>query len=641
MSYHLVKKIAAGGMAEVYLAIQPGRTYPPKKWCVKKKIVSSDTDNQDFEVMFQDEFNTCARLNHPNVIYTKELTTIDDVPAIVMEYIPGVDIRDLLVGCERKQTRLPIPLALYITHKIALGLDYVHTLKDEKNVLCKIVHRDISPQNILISLAGEVKIIDFGVADRHSKLNVTSTGMVKGKFSYMSPEQVLIKPLDHRSDQYALAIICWEMLAMQKLFFGSSEVETIDMVRSATITKDLKKLNPKVDQRLYDIVHKALHKHAKQRYKSCSALAQDLEAYMQATFPNYPFATKLSQFIKDIVPNKEQKIKELLALADQSARQNNQVTRLAKLSGPKKIIRSQRAPSAAFRKVATKPPPPPSQRRRGAARAAEASSIVIRPSGGKTIDIGIADSDMHGDLPVLSGQPMSAASTPSFQLGGLGAGPLPSGHTQSTYQDTVPHRLRSFYSNYKQLIVLLGAALVILSLVPKWLNDFSPTVQPGPVHLKFVPKHVMIKVNNKLLKKHHVTSPITLTPQNLVEGPNVIELSREGFKPTTLEVTHPSTHQNNNNLIVLKKESTLSYIKLSIHPNSDTTSIRFRLADNIDSGTVTKGQPYTMAYLVSGKTYAIKFSGHHGSFVCQLTAASGGSTKKYAVFSEREHCEST
>ena len=647
MPYHLVKKIAMGGMAEIYLATQLGMGPQPKKWCVKK-ILPLGSDDQDFLSMFQDEFTTASRLKHPNIVFTKELTTIDDMPAIVMEYIPGVDIRDILVGCERQRTRLPIPLAGYITLKIARGLDYVHKLKDDHGHLYKIVHRDISPQNILISLTGEIKIIDFGIADRNVKLNVTKAGIVKGKFSYMSPEQVLIKPIDHRTDQYALGIMFWEMLAMHKLFLGATEVETIDLVRSAKITKDLRELNPQVDQQLYEMIHKVLAKNIKQRFNSCAEFADQLETYLDNKYPKYPFVDKLAEFINQTLPKKKQKIQDLIDLADRSMpplkTESTKISTVPRLSERKKVVRSL---ASSHQHHHSQSPPqlsfvdPKSTTAPESSAARTASSITINPGGGSAIDL------THYPAPPAASRPLSPLST----TGTTNSTPHPD--TLSTYPATPavdpPYKSKRHYttkaktflltSQQRKTVMALAAALILFAWIQRYTGNSRITSGTRHVQVQTVPKHLMVKVNNKLLKPQHITSPIRLSGKNLVEGSNIIEFSREGFKSKTIKLNYPLATSPKKHTVILTKQKQLSHIQLSVHPQSQINSVSFKLANNIDSGILKKGNPHTVHHLVSGQKYEVKFNGTH-SFTCQLrTASSDNTTIKYQIHIEQHRCQ--
>lgn len=308
-NYILSKTLARGGMAEIYLGKVVGSD-GFQKICAIKRILPHYAQDPEFVNMFRTEAHVCKGLHHANIVQVFDFKEVNGSYAIIMEYVDGVDLRTILAACELAHVKLSVPMILYIGAQVAKGLYYAHTKTDDiTGKPLDIIHRDISPQNILISFEGEVKLIDFGIANFESKMNDTRPGVVKGKYSYMSPEQVLAKPLDFRTDIFSLSIVLWEALAMRRLFAAPTEVETIRNVQSCIIPYDLKILNKDVDDELQNIILKGLHPNKKQRYSSANLLEKELTKYLQHKYPDFT-TNDLSKFLKQLLADKRNKMQE-------------------------------------------------------------------------------------------------------------------------------------------------------------------------------------------------------------------------------------------------------------------------------------------------------------------------------------------
>ncbi|MFK7871761.1 MAG: protein kinase [Oligoflexales bacterium] len=301
--YILHKRIARGGMAEIFLAIQVGQDGFRRLCCVKR-ILPHYSEDAEFVEMFRDEAHIGKRLNHVNIVGIESFEQVEGSYGIIMEFINGSDLRSILSECERKGRRLSTAMAAYLIAEAARGLHYAHTKVDDlSGHPLGIIHRDISPQNILISYEGEAKITDFGIAAASSKLTETKPGIVKGKYSYMSPEQISARPLDARSDIFALAVVLWETLSMKRLFHGESEVATIQLVKNCTIPDSLSALNPDIDPELEMIVRKGLQQHMADRYRSASEFANTLTRYLAKHHANFT-PDDLRSFLHDLMKQK-------------------------------------------------------------------------------------------------------------------------------------------------------------------------------------------------------------------------------------------------------------------------------------------------------------------------------------------------
>jgi len=276
--YVLMEHIATGGMAEVYKARMMGMEGFQKTVAIKR-ILPHLTDNDEFVSMFIDEAKLAAQLNHNNIIHIYDLGKIDRSYYIAMEYIDGWDLKSLLASCRDRGVTMPVPLALHIGTLLASALDYAHRRRDFENRDLGLVHRDVSPQNVLIATEGDIKLCDFGIAKAASKASHTRAGALKGKLQYMSPEQAWGKSIDHRSDLFSLGLVLFEMLAGRKVFAGDSELSILEQVRNPEVEPP-SKYNTEVPSDVDAIVLRALEAERDQRYQSASDLQRDLEKVM-------------------------------------------------------------------------------------------------------------------------------------------------------------------------------------------------------------------------------------------------------------------------------------------------------------------------------------------------------------------------
>lgn len=230
--YLLVDRLAMGGMAEIYEARLIGVAGFEKTLAIKQ-ILPHWSERPAFITMLIDEAKIAVRLNHPNIVEVYELGRECGQYYIAMEFVDGIDLRELQRRCQVTQRRLPLQLVLTIAQEVAQALHYAHQLKDADGRALELIHRDISPQNILVSYEGRVKVTDFGIAKAIDSEHETVTGTFKGKFAYMSPEQALQKMIDQRSDLFSFGIVLYELLTGQRLFQAKSDVEVLDQVRAA------------------------------------------------------------------------------------------------------------------------------------------------------------------------------------------------------------------------------------------------------------------------------------------------------------------------------------------------------------------------------------------------------------------------
>jgi serine/threonine protein kinase len=292
----LLDKLAAGGMAEVYRAKQLGHGGFEKIVAVKR-ILPQYAESDDFKEMFLQEASLSAHLQHPNVVQTYSNGEVGGYLFLTMEYVDGKNLRQILSKVDRQKKRIPIEHALFVIAEAAKGLNYAHEYVDERSgQAMNIIHRDMSPQNVMLGYDGTVKIVDFGIAKMAAQAESTRAGVLKGKFGYMSPEQARGMQLDRRTDVFALGIILFELLTQRRLFASDDDMRTLRLVKECRIPRP-SKYNPSIGPELDRIVLKALAKEKAERYSSAFEFYEDIQIFLQEKFPRF-MASDFSKFMK-------------------------------------------------------------------------------------------------------------------------------------------------------------------------------------------------------------------------------------------------------------------------------------------------------------------------------------------------------
>ncbi len=296
--YRLVRQVAVGGMAEIHLAKTRGIA-GFEKYVALKMIHPNFAQDEQFIQMLIDEAKIAVQLQHVNVAQTFDLGRVGDTYYITMEFVDGADLYKILRRGSEQDLDMPLDVCAFIAKEMATGLDYAHRKKDMGGVSLGIVHRDISPQNVLVSNAGEVKLVDFGIAKATMKVRQTAVGVIKGKYYYMSPEQAWGDPLDHRSDIFSAGIVLYEMMTGQMLYLEEDLHRLLDMVRRAAIAPPTT-LRRDVPPQLERIVMHALAKNAADRYQSAGDMASDLERFLHGYSPVFT-ASKLAAHLRKVL----------------------------------------------------------------------------------------------------------------------------------------------------------------------------------------------------------------------------------------------------------------------------------------------------------------------------------------------------
>jgi serine/threonine protein kinase len=275
--YVLLDRIGEGGMAEVFRAIMPGAEGFQRTFVIKK-ILGRLSQSSNFVEMFVREARIGALLNHPNIVQVFDFGNVDGHYFLAMEYVRGRDVLAIIRRLRDMKLQFPVAIAAHIAHELATCLNYAHALTGPDGRSLGIVHRDVSPSNVMCLREGGVKLLDFGIASAVSEsvIEQTEQGSFKGKLAYIAPERLRNEPLDGRSDLYSLGVMAWEMLTRRRLFRGNSEAETFRNVLEMQIPPP-SELRPDIPRSFDAIVLRMLERDRDKRYQTGKAIADDLE----------------------------------------------------------------------------------------------------------------------------------------------------------------------------------------------------------------------------------------------------------------------------------------------------------------------------------------------------------------------------
>jgi eukaryotic-like serine/threonine-protein kinase len=326
--YTLIDRIAVGGMAEIFLARQAGLE-GFEKTIVIKRIRPHLSKQSNFVKMFLNEAKLAAQLNHPNIVQIYDLGKIGESYFIAMEYIFGRDMRRIIPKADALGIPFPMVYALKIASSVCEGLYYAHARTDLYGSALNIVHRDVTPENIFVSFDGTVKVLDFGIAKAANQIEQTRAGEIKGKLSYMSPEQCMGKSLDNRSDIFSLGVVLYEWLTGFKLFTGDSEVAILKSITEGKIYAP-SYFKADIPEGVEAILMKALEKDREKRYQTAWEMQYDLDQFL-SQYEFTPSNIHLSNFLKQLFNDELEEEKDRL----QHFRQANAG------SGPEEVVQEE------------------------------------------------------------------------------------------------------------------------------------------------------------------------------------------------------------------------------------------------------------------------------------------------------------
>jgi len=301
--YQLLKRIAVGGMAEIFLGYVQGAGGFKKPVAIKRLLPQHARDPECVK-MFLEEARLLARFEHPNIVQVHDVGQLKTSYFLAMEFVHGVGLDRVLKLSARKNQDIPLDYAAAIARDVCDVLDYVHnfTLPDGSSL--NLIHRDISPQNIMIAFSGVVKVLDFGIAKKIGSASQTNPSGLKGKAAYMSPEQIAqVQDLDRRTDVFSLGIVLFEMATRRRPFEGLNEIETILSIDKHEVP-DPRTFDPKLPDEMAEIILSALQKDRERRYQSAREMLTRLEVFLRDRSASVSKQT-LAAFMRDLVPRKK------------------------------------------------------------------------------------------------------------------------------------------------------------------------------------------------------------------------------------------------------------------------------------------------------------------------------------------------
>lgn len=328
--YQVIERIDAGGMAEVFKANSTSLQGFQKLVAIKR-ILPNLTQNQRFIRMFLDEAKVSLHLNHNNTVHVFDLGIADGTYFIVMEYVDGTNLKNVIEHLNQEGKTLPIEQAVFIAIEVCKGLTHAHEKRDQDGRPLDIVHRDVSPPNVLISRAGEVKLTDFGLAKAKSQAEITDPGVVKGKFGYLSPEAAHGEDVDLRTDIFAVGILLWEMLTGRRLFLGDTDYQTLEQVRAAR-TRPVSSIRPDIPPELDQLLARALERDTDKRFQTAQSFAQALAQFLfryGRVVTNYDLAPHVTGYLEK--RGQRRRTEREVAVDDAVQRELNQIVSLEQI----------------------------------------------------------------------------------------------------------------------------------------------------------------------------------------------------------------------------------------------------------------------------------------------------------------------
>ena len=310
--YHLLQRIAVGGMAEIYRAVSTSIGGFTKEVALKRILPHLSTD-AEFISLFIDEAKLTVPLSHRNIVQVFDFGRIENNYYLAMEFVDGKDLTQVLIKQSRRRRTVPLEVAFYIASETLRGLEYAHTRRGPSGEALGVVHRDVSPHNILVGFDGEVKIADFGIAKARMKVSLTRPGVVLGKFAYLSPEQARGQPVDARSDVYSAGITFYETLTGRRLFYSEDPAQVLAKVRNPRVPPP-SRYNPLIPPVVDELALKALAEDPDARFETARAFGDALQTELHRIAPGFNDA-HLSHFMKELFEDEVGPEKFMMAAA--------------------------------------------------------------------------------------------------------------------------------------------------------------------------------------------------------------------------------------------------------------------------------------------------------------------------------------
>jgi serine/threonine protein kinase len=540
--YALTERIAQGGMAEIHLGKSIG-VDGFSRICAFKRILPHYASDADFIQMFKNEADVAKQLHNKNIVQVFDFVSDGNTFMLVMEFVDGQDLRSLLATSEQLRKKIPIEIACYVAMEILAGLAYAHTITDVSGKSLGLIHRDVSPQNILISYDGDIKLTDFGIAKAQNSGSTTRAGVLKGKFRYMSPEQAMGQTIDSRSDLFAVGVILWEMITMQRLFRGE-DMAVLEAVRQCKIKAPGLMSTDPVPAELDAIVMKLLSRDLSKRYQNGKEAVRDLSKFIYSMRPDF-FGGEMSEFMhllfKDKVLSAKDRLRSTLALPvgafgaggafeihDETHSKNKTNSSVVDLTD----VKLRAAAQAAADNIKVKAP---------VAEEKRVSANQALPQGpGK-------DSKIRPNPVVSPAQsPQQNQNHPNRPQPGKGVVNLfpnqnwPTQQRNQPSQNSSVRKSSSGGSGTEVLIGILAVLLLALLVGAGWMVTKKGSLRPAFLLVKILPEGgpVEIQLNGKAVPKSMLKdSPIRMPLVGARQ--HQIIVSRPGFKPKVLNVQVP------------------------------------------------------------------------------------------------------
>jgi eukaryotic-like serine/threonine-protein kinase len=306
-AYEVLAKIATGGMATIYLARE--RDAGELQHIAAIKVIRDELAHlEDYVQMFGDEAKVLSLLSHPNIASAIEQGVEGNERYIVMDLLLGRTVLDVWNACSTRGIAIDLDLAAWICARVACGLHHAHEVRDEAGQSLHLIHRDVTPSNVFLTYDGDVKLFDFGLAKSRGKRHATKAGVVKGKVSYFSPEQVELVPLDRRSDIYTLGVTLWELTTMSRLFQRESDMDAIAAIR-AGLVPDAREVVEEYPDELWQVVKRALAHDRDARYPTAEELARDLDRFVESgrLLPAKVMRERIGALLDDLFPGERER----------------------------------------------------------------------------------------------------------------------------------------------------------------------------------------------------------------------------------------------------------------------------------------------------------------------------------------------
>jgi serine/threonine protein kinase len=600
--YILTERIAQGGMAEIHLGKSVGLDGFARV-CAFKRILPHFAQDSEFVEMFRNEAQVAKQLQNKNIVQVFDFVSDGSSYMLVMEFVDGQDLRAVLSAAEQKKNRIPIEIACYIAMETLAGLSYAHSAVDVSGKSMGIIHRDVSPQNILVSYDGDVKITDFGIAKAENQASNTRVGVLKGKFRYMSPEQASGYNIDTRTDLFAVGIILFEMLTMTRLFKGE-DLAVLEAVRACQIRPPSQVNNSGVPPDLDAIVMRLLARDPLQRYQTGREAVRDLSRFLYKFRPDF-FVGEMSDFMQNIFSEKleaaRERLRSTLALPvgsfDTALRSQNSYGQRNEMSDSAQVVDLSNNMTNAR-----------NQLKNSGGSIRSGSAFALGNSGRKkeleleenTASLEINKSSMPHTRSQFIGAPNQRSQAGSIPAVRGRSAAIPSRIEMPPsvpFEPPVRRNQKSLGYVLPVIVIVVVAALwfgIMFQLKNKTAEVSQVvTITSSPGDIK-----VLATLDGQILNKG---KPLSMPLQlNLTSGKHIVDLSRPGLSTQRVEFNIGAIGAQTSQHVVFSKDPAVPTAQLRIL--SEPAGAQISLADGWDGGLT----PYVFKYIPVGVAQRFK-----------------------------------